>query len=236
MFATTICVLLLSVCAKAQEERLRVPRRQLDVITSQCKEGVAWLRNSFPDLVVCAKLPCLNRGAQYDSLCSLNTTKGVETSSYLSYIVSRYDNLPETVAFLHGHEHARHQNGKDTIVSLIRRARVDLTGYVSLNALFIAPDVKDDRIKWWHDLVEPTLGPYPCTLGSFGPCCAQFMVSRHRILEIPKATWSALLVYSISGDGEVRERTLEFMWHILFGQECIAPITDTEQYLNKFFS
>jgi cephalosporin hydroxylase len=212
--------------------------RALEVVASVCHEDVTWLRKEFPDLVVCAKRACLNHEKEIDESCSLDVNKGHEVSSFVKYIISRYDNLPDSVAFVHGHESAWHQppNFADTI----RRAKTNITGYVSLNARFLGalqPQHLVDVKEMWANLMAKHLGPFPCTDNVYPPCCAQFAVTRERIRAVPLALWEDILEFSIGRgwDRSQELRRIEFVWHMLFGQPCIMPTRDEKTYVETFF-
>lgn len=149
--------------------------------------------------------------------------KGNEASSYISYIIDNYENLPDYVAFIHGHDHSYHQT--DLTLNLIKDAFDSINiendyGYHSINRKDWRNIFGDDVDDWsgnWKILKEnysylnikiPTPKRLECT------ACAQFIVSRENILlndindykNILKWLESTHLESSISG------RVMEHLW------------------------
>ena len=213
------------------------------VVTSKCRENIGWLRSEFPELVVCAKRPCISDDEEVDDQCSISENKGHEVSSYLKYIITRYSNLPETVAFVHGHISSWHDSAHLrglTMSERIRRAKVDITGYVSLSARFLGPLQPAHYIhvkETWGDLIEKYLGPFPCPVSVFPSCCSEFIVTRERITDVPLQLWQDLYDFSMGKgwEGEQHMRRIEWMFHLLFGQPCVISITDEKLYIEVYF-
>ena len=110
----------------------------LQVVTSKCHESTEWLHGSFKDVTVCSKRSCLkDLGEARDDTCSIDTNTGLETAVFIKYIIENYARLPETIAFVHGHETSWHQVQNTSLPRLIKTAKTNVTGYVSLNAKFI---------------------------------------------------------------------------------------------------
>lgn len=214
----------------------------LRVVTSKCKEDVRWLKTEFPgdQLVVCAKQECgLDDDA--DAGCSMTANAGLETAPFIKYITSRLDSgerLACELAFVHGHETAWHHRYQGPLTQAIRRSNATRSGdgYVSLNARFLGPlppahlrEIAD----MWERIVAPYMGAWPCANGLFPPCCAQFRVTRERILAVPRAAWTRWLDYSLEGPAQAKQ--FEFLWHIIFGQPCMMPVTSEEEYIAIHF-
>ena len=211
----------------------------LSVVASQCREDVDWIFEPFPDAAVCAKRSCVSDVSRRDDTCSIDANVGLETVPYMRYIHVNRDRLPDSVAFLHGHRVAWHHAQKRLVPldRMIRAARVDLTGYVSLNARFLGPLPPahlSEISAVWDSVVAPYKGPFPCAAGLFPPCCAQFIVSRQRVLDAaPAEAWSAWADYA--SESPVHAKHFEFIWHVLFGQPCVMPITDEGTYMETMF-
>jgi len=150
---------------------------------------------------------------------------GDEAAAYLRHILNRYDALPQALVFLHNHAMAWHatfdmpQRLQDTCYNLA-------DGYRSLNE---GPDFDADShcialnnasspaehalfSRHWTDVFQPELGPYPARVCI--DCCAQFVVSRERLLRHPKRFYEQLLNIVLSGD-----TSMEYEWRMLF----VAP-------------
>lgn len=54
-------------------------------------------------------------------------------------------------------------------------------------------------------------------------CCAQFAVSRERVLERPKSDYEGLRrwVTETEKDDAQSGRVLEFLWHVIFGMDAV---------------
>ena len=102
------------------------------IVTSHWKEDLDWLRAEFPVVVIDKE------GA--DPMCfepaHVIPNKGSEASAYLKFIIERYDDLPDHVAFIHGHETSHHHRHALPVLELIRRANVAKHDYISLNGWY----------------------------------------------------------------------------------------------------
>ncbi|KAI4249111.1 MAG: hypothetical protein LQ352_005707, partial [Teloschistes flavicans] len=54
-------------------------------------------------------------------------------------------------------------------------------------------------------------------------CCAQFAVSKDRVLERPKSDYEAFRQWVVDTDKSDAQsgRVLEFLWHVIFGMEAV---------------
>jgi hypothetical protein len=233
--ATSCWVVVGAACALPGDVPLRV-------VTSACKEDVRWLQHEFPgdQTVVCAKRDCGRREEDDDAACSLPLNAGLETASYIKYITSRIDSgerLACETAFVHGHETAWHHRYGGSLAQAIRHSNATRSGgYVSLNARFLGPLPPahlSEIADLWTRVVAPYMGPWPCASGLFPPCCAQFRVTRERILAVPPAAWPHWLAYSLEGQAQAKQ--FEFLWHVIFGQPCIMPVTNESEYISIHF-
>lgn len=191
----------------------------LTIVTSHWKEDLEWLKKCTHDVVVIDKegsAPCcFVPHATIPNVCG-------ETLVYLKYIIDYWDNLPDVVAFIHGHEFSYHQKHPIHILDLIDR--LDVKRYISLNGtwrmipIHSKPDEPDVKIqKFWH-LIEPIAGPCPYTNGI---ACAnsQFMVRREHIrrnpLELYK-TWYNKVIENKTIEIQI---FFEYTWHVIFGEQ-----------------
>jgi hypothetical protein len=185
-----------------------------------------------------------------DMTCTLDVNYGREASSYLSYIINNYENLPDHVAFIHGHEEAYHQNNPYGILKAIEMAKINEYDYISLNnemqAMILEPGMVFERNNpWWiskqqdmnhylmrrvwKDLYEPYLGyPFPEKIRC--ERSAQFIVSKKAILNRPKKMYEELLHFLSYGEkefGTLASFVLEFSWHMIFGEK--PDMCDTDE-------
>lgn len=169
--------------------------------------------------------------------------KGHEVMVYLSYIIDHYGNLPDIVAFMHSHQFAWHNEDlfDQDAGELLRRlnpARVIREGYMNMRCNWApgCPDwmhpgaLEEDAQKQEETLVARAWGeifpddPIPHVLAQ--PCCAQFAVSRERILSIPKARFVYYRDWMLRTElsDYISGRIWEYLWHVVFtGENIICP-------------
>lgn len=180
--------------------------------------------------------------------------------AYLTYILQNYNDLPTHTIFTHGHAHSWHQ--PEPLAWKIRAldfSLLDTEGYINLRC-GLKPGCDDGTIlgsnhpeprdhpkvrqmmpAWWELMYRPPhgrwdFGPYPPELGQ--PCCAQFAVTRARILSRPREFYEA---YRRPMERDVTEYKAllgnlwngyrmgilyEHTWHVVFGKGallCPAP-------------
>lgn len=171
---------------------------------------------------------------------TVTKNKGNEASAYLTYIITHYHNLPEYIVFIHARRYQWHNDDPmyDHVPLLqhLSLAHVAKVGYTSLRCTWtpgcpvgLRPDIKVfDGIFGIQSEYAKTFAllfperDLPDEIGS--PCCAQFGVSRKKVRERPvrdyervrQWIWDTDLAAGRSG------RVLEYLWHILFGQEAVA--------------
>ncbi|THC90842.1 hypothetical protein EYZ11_009694 [Aspergillus tanneri] len=169
--------------------------------------------------------------------------KGRESNVYLQYIIDHYHNLPSTIVFLHSHrdgwprawhtEFADHSNVET--IKLLQIDFVQQKGYVNLrcNPNPGCPDEirpfrqprDESRLSEiafadaWKALFNNTDVPEVVAT----PCCAQFAVSRDQVLKRPRSSYIQyhrwIMETSLSDD--ITGRVMEYMWHIIFGQDPV---------------
>jgi hypothetical protein len=180
------------------------------IVSSHWKEDLTWLKESaWPVHVVdhAGAPPCAIRPV------ATIPNKGREASSYLWYIVNNYENLPDYIAFIHGHEHAWHHFYKKSLLRLIRPA-----DYLPLNGFWTDTSTHDDKISRHWGVIEPWVGPMPAEKG-FLDGSAQFVVSRDRIRRHPLEAYKSWLTEIMSSDDDFEMGVmLEYAWHYIFGE------------------
>lgn len=169
--------------------------------------------------------------------------KGHEVMVYLTYIIDHYGSLPDIVAFMHSHQFAWHNDDLFDMnaANLLRRlnpARVVREGYMNLRCNWGpgCPDwmhpgaIEEDASKQEETLLARAWGeifpddPIPAVLAQ--PCCAQFAVSRERILAIPKARFVYYRDWMLRTElsDYISGRVWEYLWHVVFtGENTICP-------------
>ncbi|KAF2000554.1 hypothetical protein P154DRAFT_491705 [Amniculicola lignicola CBS 123094] len=210
------------------------------------KEDISWMERELPNVPLMVY--------EVDNPNAVNKVpknKGREAMVYLTYIIDHYDSLPDTVFFVHAHRHAWHNNqlmGLDTaqMVQRLNHARVVRQGYMNVRCHHEpgCPDWihmdrpggdfdffhKPEEIYWrksiWEE-IHPG-APLPPTLS--GICCAQFVVSRERIRQIPLARFQHYRKWLLETqmDDQFSGRIFEYIWHYIFtGHEVYCPAMNT---------
>jgi hypothetical protein len=208
------------------------------VIPRLKSENVSWIKEELPGLDTAIYVM-----DDPDAPLHPPKNKGNEAMAYLTYIIDHYEKLPDIIIFMHAHRFAWHNNdilGNDA-AEMVRRLsseHVMRQGYMNLRCHWKpgCPDWlhpqshEDDIVKQeqpmleqaWHGIFP--LDPVPSVLAQ--PCCAQFALSRERILRVPKSSFvyyrdwllrTTLSTY-ISG------RIWEYTWQYVFtGEAVVCP-------------
>ncbi|KAH0538767.1 hypothetical protein FGG08_004655 [Glutinoglossum americanum] len=208
------------------------------VIPRLRSESVSWIEEELPGLDTAIYV--VN---DPDAPLHPPKNKGNEAMVYLTYIIDHYENLPDIVIFMHAHRLSWHNNdilGNDAaeMIKRLNSEHIMRQGYVNLRCHWKpgCPDWlhpkshEDDIVKQEQLMLEQSwlelfpLDPLPSVLSQ--PCCAQFAVSRERVLSVPKSRFvyfrdwllrTPLSTY-ISG------RIWEYSWQFVFtGQTVLCP-------------
>ncbi|KAK2840512.1 hypothetical protein FQN49_006203 [Arthroderma sp. PD_2] len=169
--------------------------------------------------------------------------KGREAMVYLTYLIDNYDNLPDIILFMHSHKIAWHHeeplnHDAKEMVNRISSERVTRDGFMNLRCNWQpgCPDwlrpqsTKEDSEKpeqplvanGWREIFPAE--PVPEVIG--GQCCAQFAVSRERVLGVPKSHFVYYRNWLLRTelDDFYSGRVWEYLWHVIFtGQNVYCP-------------
>lgn len=197
------------------------PKKRHVIVTSHFKEDLTWLKKAKWDVVLID-----HEGSEPPAIepWTVIPNRGREGSSYLRYIVDHWDDLPDYIAFIHGHEYAEHQKYKQHMLELIERAELK-DGYTPLNGFWLG-EPSPDRVKpeyylqiakYWY-LFAPYIKKYP-DVPLFADAAGQFIVSRNKIKQYPFRAWKTW--YDALVHPETHEElgfVFEYIWHYLFGE------------------
>ncbi|KAK7545269.1 hypothetical protein IWX49DRAFT_433048 [Phyllosticta citricarpa] len=202
------------------------------------RENVDWMAHELPGLPTAIYV--VDEPHEGDLTVPMN--KGHEAMAYLTYIIDHYDSLPDIVFFFHAQQFAWHNNpllNGDSAETIKRMSldRVSRFGYMN-SRCHIEPGCPDwihlDRpyvdvqnIKKFGELAFTTQvwrqlwpGHKPPTALS-QPCCAQFAVSKERILENPREVYIHLRKWLM--ETELADynsgRVFEYLWQYIFMRE-----------------
>jgi hypothetical protein len=200
---------------------------ELVIVSSHWNEDLNWLKSLPHPVVVCGKEGEETPAIPTNLRCKTPNV-GYETSSYLKFIIEFYDELPNNVAFIHGHENSIHQ---------MRDLKTILTGndwktnkYYSMNFWYakrcITMEEESSKyIKYissiWSEYFEKELG-IPAPTYVIADCCAQFVLPRELIHRYPKDVyikWYNLVTkdyanYNLSSK-EIA-MAFEWVWHLIY--------------------
>lgn len=209
----------------------------MHIVTAHWNEDIDWLQEFCHEhdvsYSVCDKVTNPNYKGTGD--CDVELNRGRETSAYLKYIINHYDNLPEKVAFIHGHHDSHHQ--LEGMVSTLQKViDKDIKDYMSLNGQPGSSFLKKDWIfdyangkngllcdkekqeqhglQWFSGSHLQKKRSTSCFVGH--DCCAQFVVPKERILQNSKEFYQDLFDHTM-----IEEKApwgLEYTWHIIFGR------------------
>lgn len=207
------------------------------VLASTKEEDTTWVQTELADLLAPHGQLSTAIYVVNDKTAPLHPpkNKGHEVMVYLSYIIDFYDELPDVSIFMHAHRFAWHNNELlDTdAAEMIRRLgseHVTRLGYMNLRCHWdpgcpawlhpasLKPDTskKEEVIlaEAWSQLFP--LDPIPTVLAQ--PCCAQFAVSRDRILSIPKQRFVYLRdwIHRTELSDYLSGRVFEYVWQFIF--------------------
>lgn len=201
----------------------------MEIISCHFKENLGWLEGSpYPVHIVGKEGGDTHRYVGKFSSVNIMPNFAKEAGSYLWHIANNYENLPERMSFIHGHETSGHQ--KVPIFEAIEEYKeepfVDLNRFMNFYCLILPDSVYPFR-KLWEVLLEPFLGDCPTVINFRG--MAQFSVSRDLILSRPKSFWLHLyektkLLCQDDSTSFVVACFYEAFWHIILGGE--SPLAD----------
>jgi hypothetical protein len=192
----------------------------MEICTSHFKEDLGWLDKSpWPVSIV------HHEGGDPVEYTYSIPNRGFEVTSYLKYIIERYDTLPDHVAFIHGHEEAWHQQGDRPLLEMIRTANIEKYNYVPLNNSWRCVTSKLQMHSENEFSDKYGIPPAP---ENFITCCGgQFIVSKNAILRHPRGLYEYF--YDIVED-KASAIYFELLWHAIF--LCGDSIIPREDYFN----
>ena len=208
------------------------------VIPRMKEEDIAWITEELPGTSVSIYVAD-------DPSASLHPprNKGHEVMVYLTYVIDNYDKLPDIVLFMHAHRWTHHNNeflGHDAVemIQRLNDAHVIREGYMNMRCHWnpgcpewLHPVSTQELLgkqeetvlsKCWGELFP--LEPMPTFLAQ--PCCAQFALSKERLLAIPQSRFifyrDWILRTSLSD--YISGRIWEYIWQYIFtGERAHCP-------------
>jgi hypothetical protein len=202
----------------------------LVILTSHWKEDLDWLKKSKFPVVLIDK-----EGSDpscFEPAFVIPNKGGVE-SVFCKYVIENYDNLPDNLAVIHGHENAFHHHHDRPLLEVIESANLS-HGYIPLNGgVRFYPFYNEvgtlDAPQMWDDLHLPQ-NEKP-EIGSLMICQpnSQFIVTRDRIRRHPKELYEHMLDVLMTEEPTWCEAakcniyphhcSFENIFHIFFGEK-----------------
>jgi hypothetical protein len=203
------------------------------IVSSHYSEDLNWLINQDKyDYVIYSK--------NTESFNLLNTkkikvipNKGLEATSYLSYIIDNYSKLPDYIAFCHGHENAWHQD--EPILNVIDKYNKS-DDFFTLNNPYFRNSLydncplfnsNDNAKKCWEDIkiFSEEVGLDLPNIIEF-TMCAQFIIKKECILSrdinFYKKCYDWLMNQKILEDFRAAI-LIEQLWYLIFTNNAIEP-------------
>ena len=218
------------------------------VVPRMKEEDITWIADELPDMefsIYVADDP--------SAPVHPPRNKGHEVMVYLTYIINHYNNLPDIVLFMHAHRWTHHNNeflGHDA-VEMIQRLNSDHVvrkGYMNMRCHWspgcpewlhpvsvyelLGKQEETMLSKCWSELFP--LEPMPMFLAQ--PCCAQFALSKERLLAIPLSRFVFYRDWMLRTplSDYISGRIWEYTWQFVFtGENAYCP-TEYSCYCDGF--
>jgi len=210
---------------------LRPEDHEVELVVASIKsEDTSWFHTYLPDWHK-------NIYVADDAMAPLTVpkNKGREAMVYLTYIIDRYDDLPQNVLFVHASRFAWHNDDPDydalpTLLNF-RLPYLRQQGYVNLRCVWVigcpreirpahdATSKKDDEKLMakhvYKQSFEELLPDVPVPEIVAVSCCSQFGVTRETIRSRPKADYVRFQDWLLGTplDDALNGRIFEFAWH-----------------------
>ncbi|KAJ5908680.1 hypothetical protein N7495_001362 [Penicillium taxi] len=233
---------------KTDEQARPIIQKHKDLVVASMKnDDTSWLAQFFPDwsrsiYVVDDKSASL----------TVSRNKGRESMVYLTYIIDNYNNLPDIMLFIHSQRYQWHNDDPYydgvAMLSKFQVPYLQKQGYVNIRCAWtlgcpaeIHPltDTHRDDIHAGEYFRTGFMELFPSMAvpEKVGvSCCAQFGVTRAKVLERPKSDYEHYrkwLAETKLGD-DLSGRIMEYSWHIIFGKEPVHCPSAQECYCNVF--
>ncbi|KAI1151096.1 hypothetical protein F4825DRAFT_451866 [Nemania diffusa] len=233
------------------------PDIELELVVASVKaENTSWIPALLPDWhtnIYVADDP--------SAPLTVPKNKGREAMVYLTYIIDRYDTLPQNVLFAHASRFAWHNDDPDydALPTLLhfRLQHLQTAGYVNLRCVWVigcpgeirpaadealapGPDAgPDDKVLAKHvykHAFEELLPEIPVPELVAVSCCSQFGVTRETVRSRPREDYVRYREWLLATPLEdaLNGRVFEFAWHIIFGKEAVHCPSAAECYCNVF--
>ena len=203
---------------------------QVLVVPRLRNDNVSWIERELPGINTAVYVANEPTAKSHPPL-----NKGHEVMIYLTYIIDHYFSLPDIIIFMHAHRWTHHNiellsYDSAAMVRRLSHAYVAREGYVNMRCRWypgcpewLHPADTRDVIgkqegvvlsQCWRELFPSE--PIPSALGQ--GCCAQFAVSKVRVLSIPLSRFVFYRDWILKTplNDYVSGRIWEYLWQYLF--------------------
>lgn len=211
--------------------------KEISIVSSHYNEDLSWLINqdSYPYFIYSKNAEFVKRfldeRPHMSNRVKLMENKGNEAGSYLSFIIENYENLPDHVAFVHGHDRAWHQGKSiyDYLSAYDGENYLPLSDTYFRNVLYRDDNQHGGSLLYshmdtlWKDVPEIAL-PFPDRLEL--TMCAQFVVPKKAILKNNVFVYRKLLswLFAQTHMSQYRSAILfEQLWYYLMTHQRLEP-------------
>ena len=218
------------------------------VVPRMKKEDIDWFKHELPDTNLVVYVVDDHTAANHPP-----RNKGHEVMVYLTYIVDHYWQLPDTIIFMHAHRWSHHNNellGADatTMIRRLNDNHVAREGYMNVKCewypgcpKWLEPTNLEDDLgkqeqkvlsKCWHELFP--FHPLPRFLAQ--PCCAQFALSRQRVLSIPLSQFTFYRDWMLRTplSDYISGRIWEYSWQFALGGRSVRCPAEHQCYCDGY--
>ncbi|TVY32702.1 hypothetical protein LOCC1_G008776 [Lachnellula occidentalis] len=219
------------------------------VVASLEKDDVSWLHKYLPEWHI-SRYVADNASANL----TVPKNKGQEAMVYLTYMIDFYDNFPDLMVFMHNGRYQWHNDDPlYDAVPVLRNLQLPYLisqQYTNLRCVWTLgcpAEMELDKSIETIDASRTTEIAYPKAFEELFPgqtlpstvgvaCCAQFVVTREKILERPVEDYKRYRQWLLDTplDDYVSGRILEYSWHIIFGKPPVHCPDPKECYCKVF--
>ncbi|KAJ5980992.1 hypothetical protein N7481_008290 [Penicillium waksmanii] len=211
------------------------PREKELVFAAMLKTNMSWVTENLPEWH--SNIYRVDASPEQAEL-TVPANRGNEAMVFLTYIIDRYDSLPDVSIYLHSGRYQWHNDNPlyDSVISVrdLQPTFVRKAGYVNLRCTWaIGCPAELEPARYYRerpddqDHITAVLFPdsfaqlfpdleMPELIGV--PCCSQFALSREKIHERPLEDyiWVRQWLLNSSLDASITGRIFEYSWHSKF--------------------
>ncbi|KAJ5716639.1 hypothetical protein N7493_008550, partial [Penicillium malachiteum] len=229
------------------------PNEKELVIAAMRNSDMSWVDQNLPDWpknIYRADVP------PGEAEFTVPENKGNEAMVYLTYLIDRYDSLPDVIVFVHGGRYQWHNDNPlyDSVISIkdLQLPYVRQSGYVNLRCAWaIGCPAELEPARYLRerpdDVGHPTAMEFPNGFMELFPgeevpevvgvpCCSQFALSREVVRARGKEEYERMRKWLIESplDAGTSGRIFEYAWHIMFGKQSQFCLDMAECYCNTY--